>query len=91
MNHTFFNPSDMGDWIKGMRLDFSSLPGFGHSLSDWFLSAPTGVLVMLVAILLGALALSRRPGAAALIVVLALGDLQLFRPGALISSLATDT
>jgi hypothetical protein len=78
MNHNFFNPSDMGEWINGIRLDFTSLPGFTHSLSDWILGAPTGVLVMAVAILLGALALTRRPGPAALIVLLALGALGYF-------------
>jgi hypothetical protein len=78
MNHNFFNPSDMGDWINGMRLDFTSLPGFTHSLSDWVISAPLGVMVTLAAILLGALALTRRPGPAVLIVLLALGALGYF-------------
>ena len=78
MNHNLFNSSDMGEWINGMRLDFSSVPGFAHSLSDWVLAAPVGVLVMFAAVLLGALALTRRPGAAALIVLIALGALGYF-------------
>jgi hypothetical protein len=78
MKQNFFNPSDMGDWINGMRLDFTSVPGFTHSVSEWLLGAPAGVLVMLAAILLGALALTRRPGPATLIVLLALGALGYF-------------
>jgi hypothetical protein len=78
MKHNFFNPSDMGEWINGMRLDFSSLPGFTHSLTDWLFAAPSGVLVMFAAVVIGALALTRSPGPAVLIVLIALGALGYF-------------
>ena len=78
MAHIMLSASDLNEWLDGMRLDFSSVPGFTHSFSDWLLAAPTGVLVTVAAVVIGVLALTRRPGPATLIVLIALGALGYF-------------
>jgi hypothetical protein len=69
------DPSSLRDWLDAIRLDFSGPAPFVHSLGDWLGSAPTSVMVMAAGVLVAALAFSRRPGAAAMIVLAALGVL----------------
>ncbi|MGH7186056.1 MAG: hypothetical protein ACREIB_07265 [Pseudomonadota bacterium] len=75
MARSLVDPSNLGEWIDAMRLDFSSPSDLVVSLANWLASAPAGVLVMAAAITVGAMALTRRPGPAALIVLTALGVL----------------
>ena len=69
------NSSDLAEWLASLRLDFRG-PGFLlESLSTWLANAPIGVVMMAAAIAVAVLAISKRPAAAALIVLGALGFL----------------
>lgn len=70
--------SDLAEWIQSIRLDFGSPAAFLESGASWLAAAPAGVVITLAAITVAALALTRRPGAAALIVLAAIGLLGLF-------------
>jgi hypothetical protein len=65
--------SDLAEWLQSLRLDFASPIAFLQSVWAWLADAPVGVLVMAAAIAVALLALTRRSGAAALIVLGALG------------------
>ena len=69
--------SDLAEWIHSIRLDFGSPAAFVESGASWLAAAPAGVVITLAAITVAALALTRRPGAAALIVLGAIGLLGL--------------
>ncbi|MCI0430508.1 MAG: hypothetical protein L0210_08225 [Rhodospirillales bacterium] len=75
MARSLIDPSNLGEWIDAMRLDFSSPSDFVYSLVGWVSGAPPGVLVTGAAIAVAAMALTRKPGPAALIVIAALGVL----------------
>ena len=75
MSRSLLDPSSLRDWLDAIRLDFSGPAPFVQSLVDWLAQAPTGVLVTAAGVLVAALAFSRRPGAAAMIVLAALGML----------------
>jgi hypothetical protein len=66
-------PSELADWINSLRLDLDNPTAFVQSLWTWLADAPAGVLVTAAAILVALLALTRRSGAAALIVLGAMG------------------
>ena len=69
------NSSDLAEWLASLRLDLRG-PGYLlESLATWLANAPVGIVVMAAAIAVAALALSKRPAAAALIVLGALGFL----------------
>jgi hypothetical protein len=72
---SLINPSNLDEWIQSIRLDFTSLDGFALSLGNWLSDAPTGVIVAAAATTIAVLAFARRPGAAAFIVLAALGVL----------------
>ncbi|MDF2765778.1 MAG: hypothetical protein K0S81_2772 [Rhodospirillales bacterium] len=69
--------SDLAEWIRSIRLDFGSPSAFLESGASWLAAAPAGVVITVAAITVAALALTRRPGAAALIVLAAIGLLGL--------------
>ena len=69
MAKSFLNPADIRDWIEGIQLDVSSPAGFASTLAEWLAGAPLGAVVAGGLILVAAMALSRRPGVAALIVL----------------------
>ncbi len=75
MAQRLMDPSNLREWIDTMRLDFSNPYELVHSLGVWLADAPTGVVVTAVAIVVAAMALTRRPGPAAVIVLMALGVL----------------
>jgi hypothetical protein len=65
--------SELADWLNSLRLDLHSPAALVQSLWAWLADAPTGVLVTAAAIAVALLALTRRSGAAALIVLGAIG------------------
>ena len=71
MTQTFFNPGDIRDWVEAIRFDLSSPAGFASSFAQWLTDAPVGAAVAGGLILVAVAALSRKPGMAALIVLLA--------------------
>lgn len=75
MARSLMDPSNLREWFDAMRLDFSNPFDFIHSIAAWLAVAPTGVMVMAAAIFVATMALTRRPGPAALIVLMALGVL----------------
>ena len=64
--------SELADWINSLRLDLDNPAAFVQSLWTWLADAPSGVLVTAAAIVVALLALTRRSGAAALIVLSAI-------------------
>jgi len=77
LSRSLLDPFTLRDWLDSIRLDFSGPAPFVQSLGDWLAQAPSGVLVTAAGLLVAILAFSRRPGAAALIVLAALGVLGL--------------
>lgn len=65
--------SDLAEWLRSLRLDFASPIAFLQSVWAWLADVPVGVLVTVAALAVALLALTRRSGAAALIVLGALG------------------
>ncbi len=72
MTGSLLNASTLAEWMDAIRLDFDSPSGFLYSLAAWLAQAPTGVVVTAAAATVALLALTRRPGTAALIVLAAL-------------------
>jgi hypothetical protein len=75
MARSLLDSTNLTEWLRKIRFDFDGPGAFAHSVIDWFADAPASVLVIAAAITVAALALTRRPSAAALIVLVALGML----------------
>ena len=75
MAKSLLDSSNLTEWLHKIRFDFDGPGAFIHSVVDWLADAPASVLVTVAAITVAAFSFTRRPSAAAVIVLIALGVL----------------
>ncbi len=75
MAGSILNGAKLTEWVQSIRFDFDGPSVFLNSLASFLAEVPTGVIVAAAAVAVAALASTRKPGAATLLVLTALGAL----------------